>query len=592
MVAIPDSSLPHAHLPDSSIPSLPRLLYIPLKFMYSLPLIGNPRRTRKRRWTWAQRLGWLLPLFVGLSPAQAAERISLSYGLIERTIAIESLEEFAESDTIPRELRPYTRYFDPEQVEQFRQILQTRLELSPVAVSQFLYTQQGESLLAQLGAVVRTESGLEGTQALRAAFVLAAFDTEEGLTPLTILRYFPLDGMQIDLERTSGIVTQIQQRVTQTQQTITLLRQQSDDAIASAPFLNFDTAPNLERRGRFAYDVQSFELADAGRDRAFFVDLYLPIGFTLSTPPPLVVISHGLGSNRGTFAYLARHLASHGFAVVVPEHPGSNTQQLEELLTGRADKVTEPDEFINRPLDVTLLLDELERRSQEPAFRDRYDTQRVGIVGQSLGGYTAFALAGAPLNRPQLEQDCAVIDPVTLTLNLSLLLQCDVLTLETEDRIDFRDDRIQAILAINSVGSLLLDRNALASVSIPVMLISGGADTVTPALPEQVEPFARLTTPHRYLLMMDNATHFSAIDIPDGDAPTVQLPTELVGPDPAIAHAYINAIGLAFMGYHLSNEDTFAPYLDSSYARYLSQPDLPISLIHSLSLSQLTYLQK
>ncbi|MEO1145246.1 MAG: alpha/beta hydrolase [Cyanobacteria bacterium J06638_22] len=551
-----------------------------------------PHRQRQRRWAWAQRFGWLVPLLVGLSPVEAAERISLSYGLVERTIAIESLEEFAESDTIPRELRPYTRYFDAEQVEQFRQILQTRLELSPVAVSQFLYTQQGDSLLGQLGAVVRTESGLEGTQALRAAFVLAAFD-EDGLTPLTVLRYFPLDGMRIDLERTSRIVTQIQQRVTQTQQTIALLNQQADDSIITEPLLlNFDTALDLERRGRFAFDVESFELKDDARDRQFEVDLYLPVGFTLPEPSPVVVISHGLGSNRSTFAYLARHLASHGFVVAVPEHPGSNTQQLEDLITGRAAQVTEPEEFINRPLDVTLLLDELERRSQEPNFIGRYDTQRVGIIGQSLGGYTAFALAGVPLNRPQLEQDCAVIDPVTLSLNLSLLLQCDVLTLEIEDSIDFQDDRIQAIVAINSVGSRLLDRDSLGNVDIPVMLISGGADTVTPALPEQVEPFARLTTPHRYLLMMENATHFSAIDIPDGDAPTVQLPTELVGPDPAIAHSYINAIGLAFMGYHLDNDDTFTPYLSARYTRYLSQPDLPMALVRALSLSQLTYLQK
>ncbi|MEO1209710.1 MAG: alpha/beta hydrolase [Cyanobacteria bacterium J06638_20] len=549
-------------------------------------------RQRRRKWVWAQRIGWLVPLLVGLSPAEAAERISLSYGLVERTIAIESLEEFAESDTIPRELRPYTRYFDAEQVEQFRQILQTRLELSPVAVSEFLYTQQGDSLLGQLGAVVRTESGLEGTQALRAAFVLAAFD-EDGLTPLTVLRYFPLDGMRIDLERTSRILTQIQQRVTQTQQTIALLNQQADDSILTEPLLlNFDTALDLERRGRFAFDVESFELKDDARDRQFEVDLYLPVGFTLPEPSPVVVISHGLGSNRGTFAYLARHLASYGFVVAVPEHPGSNTQQLEDLITGRAAQVTEPDEFINRPLDVTLLLDALERRSQEPDFIGRYDTQRVGIIGQSLGGYTAFALAGVPLNRPQLEQDCAVIDPVTLSLNLSLLLQCDVLTLEIEDSIDFQDDRIQAIVAINSVGSRLLDRDSLGKVDIPVMLISGGADTVTPALPEQVEPFARLTTPHRYLLMMENATHFSAIDIPDGDAPTVQLPTELVGPDPAIAHSYINAIGLAFMGYHLDNDDTFTPYLSARYTRYLSQPDLPMALVRALSLSQLTYLQK
>jgi predicted dienelactone hydrolase len=68
-----------------------------------------------------------------------------------------------------------------------------------------------------------------------------------------------------------------------------------------------------------------------------------------------------LGSNRKTFEYLAQQLASYGFAVAVPEHPGSNSEQLRSLLAGRSDEVTQPREFIDRPLDVKYLLDELER---------------------------------------------------------------------------------------------------------------------------------------------------------------------------------------------------------------------------------------
>jgi len=550
---------------------------------------------REQRWRWERWLGWLVPLTLALAPAQAAERISLSYGLLERTITLETLQAFAEEDEVPRELRSYTRYFTPEQLEQFRQLLRTRFELSPVAISHFLYTDQGEVILQQLGEVVRTEAGLSGARALRSALVMAAFD-EEGLTPLTVLEHFPLEGLTIDVTQTSAIVTQVQRQVTQTQRAIAAIRAEAEADLIRNPPPSFSSLPNLARRGPLQADMFTFELVDRARDRTFAVDLYLPAveetGAMAPQSAPIVVISHGLGSNRDTFAYLARHLASHGFAVAVPEHPGSNTQQLEALIEGRAQQVTDPTEFINRPLDVTLLLDELENLAQQDStLAGRYDVQQVGVLGQSLGAYTAFALAGVPLNRTQLGQDCATTNPITFSLNLSLLLQCDVLQVPTADALSFHDPRIKAIFAINTVGSSLLDRTALANVQVPVMVVSGGADTVTPALPEQIAPFSELTVPDRYLLMMENATHFSAIAIPEGETATVTLPTELVGPNPAIAHQYLTAFSLAFFGYHLQNNEALQPYLSSGYARYLSQSNLPIDLVKDFSPGVLSLVQ-
>jgi len=545
---------------------------------------------------WGRLLGWMIPLVLSGSPSSAAERISLSYGLLERSISIETLETFASSTTIPSELRPYTRYFTADQIEQFRTLLSTQFELSPVAISQFLYTDQGEQLLYQLGEVVRTEARLSGSRALRASLVLAAFDPDDGLTPLTMLRYFPLDGIRIDLAQTSRILSQIDRQINQTQTAIALIAADADRAIATTPAVDFSNLPDLRQRGDFRVQMQSYELQDTARDRTFAYDLYLPRHadlIPLTTPAPIVVISHGLGSNRGTFSYLALHLASYGFVVAVPEHAGSNTTQLEALIAGQADKVTEPDEFINRPLDISRLLDELEQlANQDPALAGQFDTNNVGVLGQSLGGYTAFALAGVPLNRSQLDSDCANANPVSVSLNVSLLLQCDVLNLPLSKQLNFQDDRVRAIFTINSVGSSLLDRQAFSELDLPVMTVSSGADTVTPALPEQIEPFARLMAPHRYLLMMQNATHFSAIDIPPGESVTISLPPTVVGPNPAIAHRYLSAFSLAFFGKYLMADDTLDLYLSSGYARHLSQPDLPIDLVHNFPFSYLAGLGK
>lgn len=124
-----------------------------------------------------------------------------------------------------------------------------------------------------------------------------------------------------------------------------------------------------QQPGPFASKIQTFVLSERLRNRTLLTDIYLP---QVPTPHPVIVISHGLDSDCTSFAYLAQHLASYGFAVVVPEHPGSNAEQLQALLEGRADRVIPPSELVERPLDISYVLDELSRLSEvEPGFQGR-----------------------------------------------------------------------------------------------------------------------------------------------------------------------------------------------------------------------------
>ncbi|NJO76174.1 MAG: hypothetical protein HC833_21925, partial [Leptolyngbyaceae cyanobacterium RM1_406_9] len=350
--------------------------------------------------------------------------------------------------------------------------------------------------------------------------------------------------------------------------------------------------PDPRRLGQFTWQRQTITLNDTSRDRTFVADVYLPLEVTSDPTYPLmpvpsvpvIIMSHGLGSDRTTYAYLGEHLASYGFAVAIPEHPGSNADQLRALIEGRASQVTEPAEFINRPLDVTYLLDELERLNQSDfAFQGRLDLRQVGVVGQSFGGYTALALAGAQINFQQLTEDCAAEES---TLNLSLLLQCraEELVLPAAD---LRDERVAAIMAINPIGSIILGPAGFSEIDIPVMLVSGNADTIAPALLEQIRPFTWLTTPNKYLLMMRGSTHFSTIGTSEIGSEIVTLPPEIIGPSPALARSYINAMSTAFFQLHLAKDTDYLRYLGAAYAERISEPALPIDLVRFLTPAQL-----
>ena len=66
------------------------------------------------------------------------------------------------------------------------------------------------------------------------------------------------------------------------------------------------------------------------------------------------------------------------------------------------------------------------------------------------------------------------------------------------------------------------------------------------------------------------------------------VPPSLIGPDPAIAHSYVNALSLAFFQTHLIDQQQYRPYLSASYAKFISQAPLNLSLVQSFTAEQFT----
>jgi predicted dienelactone hydrolase len=536
-------------------------------------------------------------------PVQAADRIYVSYNLLERSIPVSSLETYARDGTIDADLAVYAQFAGAEALQQLRRGLTARVELDVVAISQFLYSPQGESLLERVGQVIQPESREPGQKAIRAALILAAADPE-GLTPLNVLRKFPTRGIRIDVRRSLEIAEALQTAVSLTNQATQLIVQAAASEVATEPTIAFEQLPDLRRQGGFNWQTRTFEnVIDLDRPafrvrdrglitsrfgvlpgRQFPVDLYLPDRRSANSPSaPVIVISHGLGSDRKTFAYLARHLASHGFAVLVPEHPGSNSKQLEALIAGTASEIAEPEEFVDRPLDITYLLDYMEQRVKvDSSLRGRLNLTQVGVIGQSFGGYTALALAGAAINPLQLRSGCLNL---ANQLNISLVLQCRALQL-TSPTLNLTDRRVKAVMALNPFGSAVFGQDSIGQIQIPLMLLSSSADTISPALPEQIQPFTWAATANKHLALVDGGTHFSVIAGSDGGG--VTLPAGVIGPNPAIARRYVNALSVAFFQTHLANQPFYRQYLSASYAQAISETSLKLSLVRSLTSEQVT----
>ncbi|MDJ0588581.1 MAG: alpha/beta hydrolase [Pleurocapsa sp. MO_226.B13] len=509
----------------------------------------------------------------GTKNAWGAESIVLNYGALEFSVSLDSLETYAETGRLEGALRSYADFLTPEQLERFKVGLTTDANFDHLAIAQFLYSYQGEKILERVSRVVKTDARQPGFYALRSALILAAADRENGgLTPLNVLKKFPTDTLRIDSSQGFEIFKDLSRIVQKNSQAIaaveqSALEERGNRAIVAPEVRDLD----LLMPGGYRYDKQTLTLEDPSRDRSFPVDLYLPeIPTTESLS--LIVISHGLGSDLTTFAYLAQHLASHGLAVAVPEHPGSSASQIESLLTGLDSDVTPPEELIDRPFDITFLLDELARD-----YGRQIDTNNVGIIGQSFGAYTTLAVAGAGLNWSTLTRDCSDFRD---SWNLSLLIQC--LALQTPDvytDIVLKDERIKAAVAINPLTSSVFGPENLARIDVPVMIVSGSADPITPALSEQIIPFTWLETAQKYLVLLKGGTHFSTLNESAGSIP---VPPQAIGPDPKIAQNYMKQLALAFFGTYIQDRPKYASYLNAEYGNTISKRKMPLSLIKVL----------
>ncbi|MEM9509776.1 MAG: alpha/beta hydrolase, partial [Cyanobacteria bacterium P01_E01_bin.35] len=396
-----------------------------------------------------------------INQVQSADRIILSYGALEFAVSVDSLATYANTGKIEGELKSYADFLTPEQLEKLKVGLTTNADFSHLAIAQFLYSYQGEKILERVGQVIKTTARQPGFYAIRAALILAAADPNSGLTPLNVLQKFPTDTLRVDSGQGLEIVKNLSRVVQNNALAIAAVEQEAireRQEIAAEPpqIRNLD----LMLPGKHSYRQQKLQLRDQSRDRIFPVELYLP-QTEQEQLLPLVVISHGLGSDLTTFAYFAQHLASHGFAVAIPEHPGSSSRQIEALLSGFANDVTPPEELIDRPLDIKFLLDRLAER-----FGTQIDTNNVGMIGQSFGGYTTLALAGAKLNWTSLDNDCPNIDD---SWNLSWLIQCLALQIpEPLAETNLQDERIKAAIAINPLVSTVFGEENLRQIDIPV----------------------------------------------------------------------------------------------------------------------------
>jgi predicted dienelactone hydrolase len=498
-------------------------------------------------------------------PINAAENIYATYGPIKLSLKVESLAKYAKDGTIEPDLAFFLNLVSEEEQKEFKTALTDTAKVDGVLLSRLLNTAIGEDILNRLGTVINIPWDVDGKYAIRGALVQAALESE-GLTLLGFLQKFTTD-IQINIDRSLDVARQVEKIVNASETMITETAQLSAEEAKTDPSVNFAQLADMSQPGNYGSVEETVSLTDTSRNRKFKLVLYKPQQWK-SGQTPVIVLSHGLASKPEDFKVIGKHLASHGYLVAAPQHIGSDYQYAKDLIDGFVREVFDLNEFINRPKDISYVLDYLEQQNQA-VYQGRLNLTNVGIGGHSFGGYTALAIAGAEIDFDYLAQEC---DRSLPRLNTSLLLQCRALALP-RTTYNFRDPRVTSVVTLNPVNSSLFGEKGLAKVNIPILMLAGTYDPATPAIYEQFRSFPWVSSQNKYLGLIQGQAHVNFANLDPGIQQTINSLDFLTLPSPQILERYGKSLVLSFFQTYVAKDQTAQPYLNSfaSYSEYLSQ---------------------
>ena len=277
-------------------------------------------------------------------------------------------------------------------------------------------------------------------------------------------------------------------------------------------------------------------------------------------PYPLVLFSHGnKGINYQSFTF-TEYLASHGFVVAAPNHPGNT-------MIDNPNDQTVAQIALDRPGDLAVVLAELVKANAKAGheLQGAFDAANVGVAGHSFGGYTTLVAAGATVDVTAAAARCKAGTPADIF--------CPYIKFWTAGKTITRPaalTKLKAALALAPGGYAAFGKQGLKGVKMPIMLMGGSLDKMTTMKAEVSPIFADLGASPRYLVTITGAGHMSFTDICriPGSWLIPGLKDFCTGKLIKIDRGFeiVNTLGTAFLRLYLKGEKGLAPYLSAKWA--------------------------
>lgn len=275
-------------------------------------------------------------------------------------------------------------------------------------------------------------------------------------------------------------------------------------------------------------------------------------------PYPVIGFTHGLGGIRFQSASLCEHLASHGFVIISPDHPGHT---LSDYIVG-FDSSKTGDVILERPGDVKEAIDHVLALTEDdaPHLAGLGDASRLGIVGHSFGGINTLMIAGAEDDLPGLTDWCEDNQG-------SACKYIERIDFDAVGATDFADPRVVAAVAMSPGAWYAFGEDGAGLAGLPPTMILGGDKDGVLSWEREIAPTYEALTAPRYLAEIADAGHYG----PFSDMCTLLATFEdCRGPDEgflpaADGQAIVHPLVTAFLRKHIHQDDTMDAWLSPPF---------------------------
>lgn len=246
---------------------------------------------------------------------------------------------------------------------------------------------------------------------------------------------------------------------------------------------------------------------------------------------PLIVFSHGFSGCKAQSIFFTEKLAEAGYIVVAVDHKDAlcngNGLPIDLALES---SLFEPEKWsdkneTDRRDDVKNVISGMLSSSK---FKGSIDTNKIGVAGHSLGGYTALGLGGAWDS--------------------------------------WRDNRVKAVLAFSPFSMPFTSKDTIKNIDVPVMYQGAMFDVfITPFLEGPDGAYTETPAP-AYFVKLIGGTHFEWTNLLCGDKKTTDACVNGNG-----NLQLINKYGIAFFDKHLKGHSPSVLNSKWGLAEYLSK---------------------
>ncbi|MFN9644457.1 MAG: alpha/beta hydrolase [Cyanobacteriota bacterium] len=471
-------------------------------------------------------------------PLRGAEVLEIQLDSLRLPIPLAQLEAWSRQPTSPGGRAPaeddsdvaaWFALLDGQSQRDLRHLLRAPLLRDQSFGRQLLDSWAGSQLLAEVGTLLTTPEGGSTTPLLQVTLRRLLEERRE-VSMVELLRSLPTPRLQLQLDGLLGLAQQWRRQLHHQQDALRQLERlpQLPAATRAQP-----PAPAVPREGDGRPGPRRVSLLVPGRQEALPLDIWSPPPAAAFAPRrPWLLVMPGLGGTAEQMGWLAAALAGRGWPVVVLQHPGSDAAAVKATLDGlRPPPGAET--LHQRLADLRAVL-QAQRDGLLP-LGPRPDG--VVLIGHSLGGVAALLGSGlAP--EAGLERRCRrSLHRLPIT-NPSLLLQCQ-LPAEALPVATRPPEGLRAVVVFNSFGSLLWPQHGLQALPVPVLMVGGSLDLVTPPIAEQLDLFLPVGHDRSRLVLVEGGSHFSPVRVSVREEALLRLGADLVGESPEVVQALL-----------------------------------------------------